>query len=434
MTTASPIRSSGRATTISFWVPPSGDCIDLRWTWPPYADFLRWLGSHGRVISFDRRGAGASDAPSGEMLPSWERWADDALAVLDEVGSERAVICGAADAGPTAILFAASHPSRTRALILMNTTARFAAAPDYPMGVPEDALALAAQFVQDTWGTGAIVELSAPDLMQQDQDVARWFAVSQRLYLSPRAAAKLFEFELSLDVRDALGSVRVPTLVLHREGVAVMTVDQGRYLAEHIAGARLASVPGNDGSIFTEPVADAKRNIEEFLASLTRDVEPDRALSAVLFTDIVESTARAAALGDRAWRNLLETHHAVGRTLVEQHRGRIVKTTGDGLLATFDGPGRAIRCALALREALRPLGLDIRAGLHTGEVEVIGADIAGIAVHIAARVMSAASPGEVLVSPAVPMLVAGSGIDFDDRGEQELKGVPGAWRLYAVEG
>jgi class 3 adenylate cyclase len=367
------------------------------------------------------------------MLPSWERWADDALAVLDEVGSERAVICGAADAGPTAILFAASHPSRTRALILVNTTARFAAAPDYPMGLPEDALALASQFVQDTWGTGAIVELSAPDLMQQqDQDVARWFAVSQRLYLSPREAARLFRFELSLDVRDALASVRVPTLVLHREGVAVLTVDQGRYLAEHIAGARLAIVPGNDGSIFTEPVADAKRHIEEFLASLTRDVEPDRALSAVLFTDIVESTARAAALGDRAWRNLLETHHAVGRTLVEQHRGRIVNTTGDGMLATFDGPGRAIRCALALREALRPLGLDIRAGLHTGEVEVVGADIAGIAVHIAARVMNAASPGEVLVSPAVPMLVAGSGIDFDDRGEYELKGVPRAWRLYAV--
>jgi class 3 adenylate cyclase len=213
-----------------------------------------------------------------------------------------------------------------------------------------------------------------------------------------------------------------------------MTVDQGRYLAEHIAGARLAVVPGNAGDIFTEPAADALRHIEEFLASLTPFVEGDRALAAVLFTDIVGSTRQAAALGDARWRNLLDSHDVVARTLIDQHRGHLVKLTGDGVLARFDGPGRAIRCAFALRHALQPLGIEIRAGLHTGEIELRGDDIGGIAVHIAERVHTFAEPGEVLVSETVPRLVTGSGIEFDDRGEHELKGVPGTWRLFAVQG
>jgi class 3 adenylate cyclase/alpha-beta hydrolase superfamily lysophospholipase len=417
------------------WVPASGDGpIDLRWDWPPYAEFLHWLGGQARVISFDRRGAGASDPASGGALPLWEQWADDTRAVLDEVGSERAVVCGHADAGPATILFAASHPSRTRGLMLANTAARYIAAPDYPAGMPEEAIALGSKFVQDAWGTEDLAQRTTPDLVQHDPGFAGWFARGQRMYMSPREARRVMQFQLSLDVRDALALVRVPTLVLHREGIEFgLPVDHARYLAEHITGARLAIVPGKDGFIFTEPAADARRAIEEFLGGLTHVIEPDRALAAILFTDIVGSTATASALGDRQWRNLLETHDAVARTIVGQHRGRVVNTTGDGILATFDGPGRAIRCALALGEALRPLGLVIRAGLHTGEVEVRGSDIAGVGVHIAARVMDAASPGDLLVSPAVPMLVAGSGIDFEDRGEHELTGIPGSWRLFAVE-
>jgi class 3 adenylate cyclase len=417
------------------WVPPSGDCIDLRWEWPPDADLLFWLGTQARVISFDRRGAGASDPASGEALPRWEGWADDALAVLDAVGSERAVIIGAADSGPTAILFAASHPARTQGLILINTLARWAAAPDYPAGLPEEAVAHSNQLIRDAWGTGAFTELSSPDLVRRDPEFRRHEARSERLYMSPTEASRLLQFESSSDVREVLTSIRVPTLVLHAEGLEFIPPEHGRYLAEHIAGARLAILPGNDFTFTVEPAVQAVRPlIEEFLSGLQRVPEPDRALAAILFTDIVGSTERASSLGDREWRNLLESHDMVARTVVEQHRGRLVKMTGDGMLATFDGPGRAIRCAMMLADTLRPLGLEIRAGLHTGEVEVRGTDIAGIGVHIAARVMTCAQPGELLVSAAVPMLVAGSGIKFEDRGEHELKGVSDPWRLFSVKG
>jgi class 3 adenylate cyclase len=412
------------------WVPASGDCIDLRWAWPSYADFLRRLGVQARVISFDRRGSGASDPPSAEALPSWERWADDARAVLDAVDSERAVIFGQLDSGPTAILFAASHPTRTQGLILGNTTARFTAAPGYPGGVSEEALAAASQFAKAAWGTEALAEFASPDAAR-DPGFRRFIALSCRMYMSPSEASALLRYQQSLDVRQALDSVRVPTLVIHREGIfPEMGVDQGRYLAEHTSAARFATVPGNDADLSTEPSAAILRHIEDFLSGLHGAPEPDRALAAILFTDIVGSTERASALGDHQWRNVLESHDVVARTVVEQHRGRLVKMTGDGMLATFDGPGRAIRCATALGDALRPLGLQIRAGLHTGEVEVRGTDIAGIGVHIAARVLACASPSELFVSAAVPMLVAGSGIEFEDRGEHELKGVPGSWRLY----
>ena len=257
--------------------------------------------------------------------------------------------------------------------------------------------------------------------------------MSQRLSLPPREASRILQFNQSSDIRDTLGSVRVPTLVLHRKGYKAITPDHGRYLADHIPRARFAIVLGNDGTIWCEPVSETLGHIRDFLGGLHGITEPNRALAAILFTDIVGSTAQASALGDRAWRNLLESHDVVARTMVEQHQGRVVKTTGDGILATFDGPGRAIRCALSLGKALRPLGLEIRAGLHTGEIERRGSDIAGIGVHIAARVLEAAQPGGVWVSAAVPMLVAGSGLEFEDRGEYELKGIPGTWRLFAVE-
>lgn len=413
------------------WVPASGDCIELRWDWPPYAQFLDWLGARARVIAFDRRGTGASDAPSGASLPFWEQWADDARAVLDAVGSERAVICGIADSGPAAILFAGSHPSRTRGLVLINTQAGSLATADHTVGRSEEELAIWTQFVIDAWGTQSLAQYLFPDVIEHDPLVSPWFAKNQRMYMTPTAARRVFT--QMVDVREALTLVRIPTLVLHREGFQAVPVENGRYLAEHIAGARLAILPGRDGFVFTEPADEALGQIEDFLGGLTAVAIPDRALAAILFTDIVGSTEQASAIGDHAWRNLLATHDALARTLVDQHKGRVVKMTGDGMLATFDGPGRAIRCALSLSDALRSVGLEIRAGLHTGEVEVMGEDIAGIGVHIASRVLGASSPGEVLVSPAVPMLVAGAGFEFEDRGEHELKGVPGTWKLFAVK-
>jgi len=271
-----------------------------------------------------------------------------------------------------------------------------------------------------------------PDAAREPAFV-RWFVRSNRLSFSPREASTIVRWEQSLDVRDALSSVRVPTLVLHRQGFKLIPPEQGRYIADHGPGARFAMVPGSDALLFTEPVAEGLRHIEEFLRGLHGAAEPDRALAAILFTDIVGSTERASTLGDREWRRLLETHDAVARTVVEQHRGKLIKMTGDGMLATFDGPGRAVRCAVALGDALRPLGLEIRAGLHAGEIEVRDNDIAGIGVHIAARVLGAALAGEVVVSAAVPLLVAGSGLEFEDRGEHELKGVAGTWRLFAVK-
>jgi class 3 adenylate cyclase len=413
------------------YVPGSGECMDLRWYWPSYAKFLRGLGAHARVITFDRGGSGGSEAPSGDALPSWERWADEARVVLDAVASERAVIFAQAPgSGPIAILFAVSHPARTSGLILANTSARYEAAADYPGGaVPAD---VAARWVERSWGTEAVAEFACPDA-SRDPAFRRWMAMTARLAMTPKKAGTAFRFELSIDARESLSSVRVPTLVLHRDGYTGIPQAHSRYMAEHISGARFALVPGNDGALHTEPIAEALQEIEEFLRGLHGPIEPDRALAAILFTDIVGSTAWASALGDRAWRNLLESHDVLARTVVDQHRGKLVKMTGDGMLATFDGPGRAIRCAIALGDALRPLGLEIRAGLHTGEVELRGTDIAGIGVHIAARVLAAAQPGDLLVSAAVPMLVAGSGFEFEDRGEHDLKGLSGTWRLFAVE-
>ena len=349
----------------------------------------------------------------------------DARAVLDAVGSERSVICGISDSGPAAILFVGSHPLRASGLILINNHvgALYSEVPN------NEALA---QFAMDTWGTQVLAEFISPDLVKRDPRLGPWFARNQRMYMSPGQARRTFAQQV--DVREVLPLVRVPTLVLHHEGFQAVPVEHGQYLAEHIANAQFALLPGRDGWPFADPAGEAKRQIDDFLRGLTTVAVPDRALAAILFTDIVGSTERASALGDRAWRNLLASHDALARTLVDQHKGRVIKMTGDGMLAVFDGPGRAIRCALSLGETLRTVGLEIRAGLHTGEVEVMGEDIAGIGVHIAARVLDAAPAGQVFVSAAVPMLVAGAGFEFDDRGEHDLKGVPGTWRLYAVAG
>jgi class 3 adenylate cyclase/pimeloyl-ACP methyl ester carboxylesterase len=411
------------------FLSPSGDSIDSRWEWPAYASFLRQLGDSARVIMFDQRGRGVSDTPSGDALPSWERYADETRVVLDAVGSERAVLFGLTDSAATAVMFAATHPTRTQGLILGNATARFVATPDQPSELKrQEELS---RFAQEAWGTEAFAQFGAPDAAT-DPAFRRWFAKSQRLSLRPREAAQLLRFEHTMDMRGALASVSAPTLVLHRAGWNIIAPDEGRYLAEQIRGARFALVPGYDGTFYTEPVGEILKHFADFLGALHGPVKSDRALAAILFTDIVDSTATAAALGDKEWRNLLEIHDVMARTIVAQHRGRLIKMTGDGMLVTFEGPGKAIACALALCDSLRPLGLEIRAGLHTGEIELRGTDIAGIGVHIAARVLEAASPGDLVVSGAVPMLVAGSGIEFEERGEHELKGVPGYWKLFAV--
>jgi class 3 adenylate cyclase/alpha-beta hydrolase superfamily lysophospholipase len=419
------------------YVSASGDPVDLRWNWPPYAHFLRRLGTFARVITFDPRGMGSSDRPSRETLPSWEQWVDDARAVLDTAESERAVLFGLANHGPIATLFAASHPTRTRGLILANTAASGAADVSEPTEAAvrwdprlRDRTATQ-EFITQAWGTSALVDYADPDAAR-DRAFVRWSLRSIQLGYSPRDASEIYGWETQMDVRSTLPAVRVPTLVLHRGDCQAITLDNGRYLAAHIPGAQLVVLPGRDINLFTEPVEPGLQHVEMFLRGLHGPSESDRALAAILFTDFVRSTERLSALGDHAWRNLLDSHDVIARTVVEQHSGRLIKTTGDGVLATFDGAGRAIRCAIALRDALRPLGLEIRAGLHTGEVEVRGTDIAGIAVHIATRVLEAAGPGELLVSAAVPMLVAGAGFEFDDRGNHELKGIDGAWQLLAV--
>jgi class 3 adenylate cyclase len=417
-------------------VSVSGEPIDMRWYWPPYAEFLQNLGTQARVILFDRRGCGSSERASGEPLPSWEQWAEDARAVLDAVDSRRAVLLGVADGGPIAILFAASHPNRTRALILANTAASFSATdtPEVPSSwdprLGDEAVT--SEFIEAAWGTPAFTEFAFPDAAR-DPAFVRFATRSNRLAYSPSEAGAILGWESMTDVRHVLGSVRVPTLVLHRDRLQIVPLEHGRYLAERIAGARLEVLPGRDAHLFNEPAEPGLQHVNEFLRGLHEPSDSDRALAAILFTDFVGSTKHLSALGDRAWSNLLDSHDAIARTVVEQHTGRLVKTTGDGILATFDGPGRAIRCSIALRDSLRPLGVEIRAGLHAGEVEIRGDDIAGIAVHIAARVLNAADGGELLCSPAVPMLVAGAGFEFEDRGHHELKGVDGAWQLFAVK-
>jgi class 3 adenylate cyclase len=365
-------------------------------------------------------------------LSGWEEWTEDATAVLDAVGSKRATVLACVDSGPTGILFAATQPELTAGLVLVNATARTLVDADYPWGMTEEEADRAAAFFKDHWGTEEFAALGDPE-SRADPAFVRWQAKQQRMSCSPSQAAAYLRWRHQTDVRAVLPSIRVPTLVIQRKDVPFYTVDHGRYLADHIPGARFVVAPGADIGMYGEHGDEVLDHIEEFLTQAPPRAQPDRTLASILFTDIVGSTETAVALGDRQWRNVLESHDAMAHALVGQHRGRVVKMTGDGVLATFDGPGRAIRCALALRDALRPLGITIRAGVHTGEVELLGDDIGGVGVHIAARVVGHARGGELLASPAVPLLVAGSGTEFQDRGEHDLKGV-GRLRLYAVEG
>jgi class 3 adenylate cyclase/pimeloyl-ACP methyl ester carboxylesterase len=407
--------------------------VDIAWEDPQIALFLRRLASFSRLLRFDRRGTGASDPLPPDPLPPWEAYAEELDAVLDAVGVERAALLTAGpEAGPMALFFAGTRPERTGALVLADATARYLVADDYPIGAtPEAAEAMIAR-VEEQWGTGTNVRTTAP-ARGRDERFLRWSARLQRAIASPRVVRAYLGALLEVDVRPILPLIQAPTLVLHHTGFQPLPVAHGRYLAERIPGARLVEVPG-DLPLLWEPPDLVLGLVEEFLTGVPGTAPTRRVLATVLFTDIVGSTERAAELGDRRWRELLQVHDDLAGRLVDRWGGRLVKTTGDGILATFDGPGRAVGCAVAVRDELRGVGMRIRAGLHAGEVELRDGDVGGIAVHIAARVLAAAGPGEVLVSRTVRDLVTGSDMVLEDRGAHHLKGVEGAWQLFAVGG
>lgn len=403
--------------------------VDGRWEEPQFARMLRRLSSFARLIVFDRRGSGASD-PLPPESAVWEDWADDILAVMDAAGSERAFVAGVGDSGPVAVLFGATHPDRVAGLVLVNTAARFTRAPDYPWGKTNEEVDSFLRHEEETWGGGGLVDVFAPS-KAGDAQYAQWWGRYQRMSASPSASTVGARHIFSMDVRPFLSGVQVPTLVVQRSEMPMLAVEHGRYLGREIPGANYVELPGSDYFIYLGE-ADVLDQIEEFVTGAPSGIESDRVLATVVFTDIVQSTDRAAALGDRRWRDMLDAHDDLVRRKLTEYRGTLVRTTGDGMLATFDGPARAVRSAFAIRNGLRGVGLDLRCGLHTGEVEMRREEIGGIGVHIGARIMSEAEPNEILVSSTVKDLVVGSGIRFEDRGEHELKGVPEQWHLFAA--
>jgi class 3 adenylate cyclase len=390
-----------------------------------FTDFLRRLSSFARVIIFDKRGQGLSDRMSG--APSLEQRMDDVRAIMDQVGSQRAALFGFSEGCPMSALFAATYPERVSHLVLFGGFAR--AADRVPPDVWEQALS---QRVKD-WGTGGLIKATIGSQAENPDAIAQ-FAKFERLAASPGAFRTILQLNRQIDVSSILPMVQVPTLVLHRRTDALIPVALGRDLAARIPDARYIEYPDGDHAFWSGNVENLLGDIEEFITGHRESppTELERVLATVLFTDIVDSTRSAAAMGDRNWRNLLDSHDQLARQTVEKHRGILVKTTGDGILATFDGPGRAVRCALMLGTAALQIGLPLRAGLHTGEIEIRGQDIGGIAVHAAARVMAQSQSSEVLVSRVVTDLVAGAGLKFSERGSYELKGLPGRWELFAA--
>ena len=389
------------------------------------------IASFAGLILFDERGSGMSDPIGLAQLPTLEDRMDDIRAVMEAAPVERAVVMGSGAGSPLAMLFAATYPDRVAGLILYAPFAALAIGEEYPIGFPPTLLEEVAAGIGATWGTGATLDLAAPSVANTAFR-ERW-AHYERSASSPGQAEAIFRRNLASDVRHVLSSITAPTLVLHRRDNLMIPIALGRYVADHIKGARFVELEGADLFPFVGDTDAIVAEIEEFVTGRRSSGTIDRLLATVLFTDIVDSTKTAAAMGDRSWSELLDEHDDLIHRELDRFRGRAVKSTGDGYLATFDGPARAMRCALAVRDGARGLGIEIRAGLHTGEIEVRQDDIAGIAVHLAARVEAQAEPGEVLVSSAIPPLVAGSGIAFHDRGEHVLKGIPGTWKLYAVD-
>jgi pimeloyl-ACP methyl ester carboxylesterase len=404
--------------------------VENAWEEPSFARFLHRLASFCRLILLDRRGTGLSD-PVAE-LPTLEQRMDDVRAVMDATGSKKAALFGISEGGPMCILFAATYPERTSSLVLYGTFARGLYDPEYPWGATPAQIERFLERVDREWGTGMTARMFAPSIAQDDRHVQSWGRF-ERLAVSPGAARTLIHMYVNSDVRHVLPVIRVSTLVLHRSGDQVTLVGGGRYLAEYIPGAKYVELSGEDHFPWTGDADAVLDEVEEFLTGTRHGPELDRMLATVLYTDIVGSTERVVELGDRHWQELLEHHHRLVRSELNRFRGREVDTAGDGFFAIFDGPARAIRSACAIQEAVARIGLTIRVGLHTGECEVMGDKISGIAVHIGARVMAKARPGEVLVSSTVKDLVAGSGLHFNDRGVYALKGIPGEWRLFLVE-
>jgi class 3 adenylate cyclase len=404
--------------------------LDVLWEMPDYRRFCEDLASFSRLILFDKRGMGLSDRVRVGTL---EERMDDVRAILDDVGSKSASLMGSSEGGPMSILFAATYPERTRALVLCGAEVKEETTEDWPWGEstrPEFDAAMDVDRIVERWGKGLTADVLVPS-RKGDPHLREQVGRLQVHSASPQDAIAFMRMAFEIDVRHVVPSLSVPTLILHRVDDQVCHVENARWLSRHVQGSRYVELPGGDHLPFVDG-GDIVDEIREFLTGVREPAEPDRVLATVLFTDIVGSSERARELGDRRWRDLLDRHNEIVRRDLERYRGREIDTAGDGFFATFDGPARAIRCARTVVDDLRGIGLDVRAGLHTGEVELAGEAVRGIAVHTGARVAGQAGPGEVLVSQTVKDLVAGSGIDVEDRGSHELKGIPGDWRLYAV--
>ena len=405
--------------------------IEHMWEEPRVARFLDRLASFSRLILLDKRGTGLSDPVPLDRLPTLEERMDDVRAVLDAVGSQRAAFLGTSEAGALSLLFAATYPSRTTALVLLNSYARLAYAPDYPQGIPAEQAQGLLQAIDEGWGRGVAFEALVAS-QAYNASMKSWWARYQRLAASPGAAVRLLQSAFETDARSVLSTITVPVLVLHRAGDPFTGPEHGRYLAERVPGAKFVELSGVDHLFFAEDMDLLLSEIQEFLTGVPEAREPDRVLATVMFVDIVGSTEHATRLGDRQWRDVLDRYYAIARRQLARFRGREIGTAGDGLFATFDGPARAIRCARTIADEVSVLEIAVRVGIHSGECEVIGDNLAGIAVHTGARIAGQASPSEVLVSSTIMDLVAGSGIRFEDRGRHSLKGVPGEWSLFAV--
>ena len=403
--------------------------VELVWEVPTYARFLKRIASFSRLIILDRRGTGLSDPV--DRLPTLEERMDDVNAVMDAARSERAVLFGISEGGPMCILFAATYPKKVSSLVLFGTFARYQYSPDYPIGRDPATSQEFLDYVESRWGQGISAKLFAPS-MARDETFLRAWGRLERTGLSPGRVKQMLQILLESDVRHVLPSITVPTLVLGRSGDRVTPVEWVRYISAHIPGSKLVELTGEDHFpwVDPDPLLD---EVEEFLTGTRHTPDFDRVLTTVLFTDVVGATKRAAEIGDRKWRELLEQHHTLVRREVERYRGKEIDNAGDGFFVTFDGPGRAIACACAIRDSLAQLGLAIRAGLHTGECELIGDKVGGIAVHIGARIEAIAEAGQILVSGTVKDLVVGSDLAFVDHGVKELKGIPGEWHIHGVE-
>ncbi len=405
--------------------------IEHQWTQPKVVKVLERLASFSRVIVFDKRGTGLSDRVPESELPTLEQRMDDVRAVMDAVGCERAVLFGEDEGCALCTLFAATYPERTSALVLFGSFARRLSAPDYPWGIPSEVAEQLVDQLKEGWGRPLGLRIGAPTL-GDDEGIRRWWAGMLRASASPSSAAAMMRMSIETDIRALLGSVHVPTLVLHEVGDLPAPVQGGRYVAEHIPNARFIEFPGDTHLFFLADREELIDEVQQFLTGVRWRPKRDRVLATVVFTDVVQSTERAVEVGDERWAALLEQHHAIVRGALERFNGTEIDTAGDGFFASFDGPARAVRCACAIRDEVTGLGLEIRAGVHTGECQIIDQKLGGIAVHIGARVAHQAGAGEVLASSAVKDLVAGSGLSFADRGTHQLKGIPEEWQLFAV--